>query len=65
MEKFGIVASADRWIDVVGLRNALVHDYSALPTMQIDLANKAWFAVEELIATSAAAADYVRREALL
>lgn len=65
MEKLGAIESADRWSELVAIRNALIHGYAAAPGQQVGLANRAWAAAEDLLATRASVADYVRREKLI
>ena len=63
-EKFGIVADADRWSDVVRTRNAVAHEYPLRPDKQAEQVNAAWAQREALAEAWAGIQKFVAEEKL-
>jgi uncharacterized protein YutE (UPF0331/DUF86 family) len=65
MESLGVIASADRFSELVDLRNALAHEYPLDAERQVSMVVDAWTTGPELIATVAALAAFVAGRKLL
>lgn len=50
LEKYGIIDAAPRWRELRDLRNTMAHEYPDEPAVQVDRLNKAYGAIDELIA---------------
>lgn len=65
MEKIGIVADAATWVNVIKLRNRLVHDYPIDPQSQFSKLLEAYKAADFLRETAGRAIAYVKEHDLI
>ena len=65
MEKLWVIDSADAWLDLMTVRNELVHDYPTNSKLQAHNANRCWEKLPTLIAAVRQTIAYIEREGLL